>query len=55
MAITDVPDTEVGKLAAEINKADGVTKFWHLDVSNEKDVESIYAKEVQEFYKLDAP
>jgi NAD(P)-dependent dehydrogenase (short-subunit alcohol dehydrogenase family) len=54
IAITDVLDKEGEKLAHEINKSGGTAKFWHLDVTNEKEVEKVYADVVKEYGKLDA-
>ncbi len=54
VAITDILDKEGKKLAKEITQSGGIAKFWHLDVSNEKEVEQVYAKVVKEFGKLDA-
>jgi NAD(P)-dependent dehydrogenase (short-subunit alcohol dehydrogenase family) len=38
----------------EINKSGGVAKYWHLDVSDEKEVEKVYTEVVKEFGKLDS-
>ncbi len=54
VAIVDVLDKEGQALAEKINKSGGVSKFWHLDVTNEKEVEKVYAEVVKEFGKLDA-
>lgn len=54
VAITDVLDKEGKALAEEINKAGGIAKFWHLDVSKESEVKQVYAAVVEEFGKLDA-
>lgn len=54
VAVTDVLDKEGKTLAEEINRSGGVAKFWHLDVSDEKKVERVYASVVKEFGKLDA-
>ncbi len=54
VAVTDVLDKEGQKLIEEINQSDGVAKFWHLDVTDEKGVEKVYAEVVKEFGKLDA-
>jgi NAD(P)-dependent dehydrogenase (short-subunit alcohol dehydrogenase family) len=54
VAVTDVLDKEGQKLIEEINQSDGVAKFWHLDVTDEKEVEKVYAEVVKEFGKLDA-
>jgi len=54
VAITDVLDKEGQNLVKEINQAGGEAKFWHLDVSREKEVEKVYAAVAKEFGKLDA-
>ena len=54
VAVTDVLDKEGQNLVEEINRSGGVAKFWHLDVSDEKEVEKVYADVVKEFGKLDA-
>lgn len=54
VAVTDVLDPESRKLVEEINQSGGHAKFWHLDVTNEKEVENVYAEVVKEFGKLDA-
>jgi NAD(P)-dependent dehydrogenase (short-subunit alcohol dehydrogenase family) len=54
VAVTDILDKEGQELVEEINKSGGVAKFWHLDVSDEKEVEKVYAEVVQEFGKLDS-
>lgn len=54
VAITDVLEKEGKALAEEINKAGGIAKFWHLDVSKESEVKQVYAAVVEEFGKLDA-
>ena len=54
VAVTDILDQEGEKLVEEINQAGGIAKYWHLDVSNEKEVEKVYAEVVKEFGKLDS-
>jgi len=54
VAITDVLDKEGQELADEITKSGGVAKYWHLDVSDEKEVEKVYAEVFKEFGRLDA-
>jgi len=54
VAVTDILDEEGQKLAEEINHSGGVAKFWHLDVSKEKEVEKVFAEVAREFGKLDA-
>jgi len=53
VAITDVLDKEGQELADEITKSGGVAKFWHLNVTDEKEVEKVYSEVVKEFGKLD--
>jgi NAD(P)-dependent dehydrogenase (short-subunit alcohol dehydrogenase family) len=54
VAVTDVLVKEGQDLTEEINKSGGVAKFWHLDVTDEKAVEKVYAEVVKEFGKLNA-
>lgn len=54
VAVTDVLDKEGQEVAEEINKSGGVAKYWHLDVSKEKEVERVYAEVVKEFGRLDS-
>jgi NAD(P)-dependent dehydrogenase (short-subunit alcohol dehydrogenase family) len=54
VAVTDVLVKEGQDLTEEINKSGGVAKFWHLDVTDEKEVEKVYAEVVKEFGKLNA-
>jgi len=54
VAVTDLLDKEGQKLVDEITKLGGVAKYWHLNVTNEKEVERVYAEVVKEFGKLDA-
>ena len=54
VAVTDILDKEGEALVKEINQSGGVSKFWHLDVTNEKEVEKVYAEVVKEFGRLDA-
>jgi len=54
VAVADLLEEEGQALVKEINSLGGVAKFWHLDVSDEKEVEKVYADVVKEFGKLDA-
>jgi len=54
VAVTDVLVKEGQELIKEINLSGGVAKFWHLDVTDEKEVEKVYAEVVKEFGKLNA-
>jgi len=53
IAVTDI-STEAGKqLADKICELGGKAKFWFVDVSNEKEVEGVYAEVFKRFGKLD--
>ena len=54
VAVTDILDQAGEELVAEIKKSGGVAKFWHLNVSDEKEVKKVYAEVVEEFGRLDA-
>ena len=54
IAATDILDKEGKELVEEINHSGGKAKFWHLDVSNEKEVKKVYTEIFKEFGKLDA-
>ncbi|MCL8009088.1 SDR family NAD(P)-dependent oxidoreductase [Gelidibacter japonicus] len=54
VAVTDILDKEGQALVEEIKKSGGKAKYWHLDVTKEKDVEKVYAEVVKEFGRLDA-
>ena len=54
VAVTDILDQTGEELVAEIKKSGGIAKYWHLDVSDEKEVKKVYAEVVEEFGSLDA-
>ncbi len=54
VAVTDILDEEGEKLVEEITQSGGIAKYWHLDVSNEKEVKKVYDEVVKEFGKLDS-
>lgn len=54
VAVTDVLNKEGMELTQEINQSGGVAKFWHLDVTDEKEVEKVFSEVVRTFGKLDA-
>jgi len=53
IAITDVLDTEGNKLADEIKAMGFTAKYWHMDVSDEKEVKKITSEIHDEFGKID--
>ncbi len=54
VAVTDILDTEGKALVEEIKKSGGQAKYWHLDVTNEKEVKKVYGEVYKEFGRLDA-
>ena len=53
VAITDILDKEGQEVVKEIKKSGGVALFWHLDVSNEKEVQKVFADIHNKFGKID--
>ncbi len=53
VAIADILINEGEALAKEIKELGGVAAFHHLDVSNEQQVESVFAKVASEFGSID--
>jgi NAD(P)-dependent dehydrogenase (short-subunit alcohol dehydrogenase family) len=53
VAVTDLLDKEGGALAEKIRKDGGKTRFWHLDVADENEVERVFGEVAKEFGKLD--
>ncbi|MBI5018584.1 MAG: glucose 1-dehydrogenase [Deltaproteobacteria bacterium] len=49
VAVTDVNDAGGKAVAAEINSAGGTAKYWHLDVSDEGQVKSVFGKVAKAF------
>ncbi|WP_178985549.1 SDR family NAD(P)-dependent oxidoreductase [Winogradskyella helgolandensis] len=54
VAVADILDKEGQELVDDINKSGGVSQFFHLNVTNEKEVESVYTNVFKEFGRLDA-
>jgi NAD(P)-dependent dehydrogenase (short-subunit alcohol dehydrogenase family) len=52
VAVTDILDKEGEKVAKQIKKDGGVALFWHLDVSNEKEVQNVFADIHNKFGKI---
>ncbi|MEO7986797.1 MAG: glucose 1-dehydrogenase [Gemmatimonadales bacterium] len=49
VAVTDVHDDDGARLVKEIEAAGGRAGFWHLDVSKEDEVRSVFAKVAEAF------
>ena len=54
VAVADILDQEGQALVEEIKQSGGEAKFWHLDVSDEREVKKVYDEVVEAFGKLDA-
>jgi NAD(P)-dependent dehydrogenase (short-subunit alcohol dehydrogenase family) len=53
VAVTDILDKEGQEVVKEIKNNGGVALFWHLDVSNEKEVQKVFADIHNKFGKID--
>jgi NAD(P)-dependent dehydrogenase (short-subunit alcohol dehydrogenase family) len=53
VAVTDVLYKEGQELAKQILSQGDLAEFWHLDVSDEKEVEKVFAEIHQKFGKID--
>jgi len=53
VAVTDILDKDGQNLVKEIKSRGGVAEFWHLDVSNEREVEKVFAEIDKKFGKID--
>lgn len=53
VALTDILDDEGLKLEKEIKKNGGNAKYWHLDVSHEKEVSSVFHEIYEAFESID--
>jgi NAD(P)-dependent dehydrogenase (short-subunit alcohol dehydrogenase family) len=53
VAVTDILDTEGGRVVGEINSTGGRAEYWHMDVSKESEVQTVFAKIKDRFQKID--
>jgi NAD(P)-dependent dehydrogenase (short-subunit alcohol dehydrogenase family) len=53
VAVTDILDKEGQEVVKEIKNNGGMALFWHLDVSNEKEVQKVFADIHNKFGKID--
>jgi len=53
VAITDILDEEGKTVEAEIESNGGDAKYWHLDVSDEQEVEKVFSEIRDQFGKID--
>ena len=53
VAVTDLRDKEAKEVVKRITDAAGVAEFWHLDVSRENEVKSVFAEIQKRFGRVD--
>ena len=53
VAVTDIQDDEGKKVSQKITDNGGTADYWHLDVSNESEVENVTNEIVDKYGKLD--
>lgn len=53
VAVLDINEKDGRQAASEIVGSGGTARFWHLDTSNEHEVEDVFAQIVKEFGKID--
>ncbi len=53
VAVTDLNDEDGQCVVAEIEAAGGVAKFWHLDTSDEDNVQKVFSDVAREFGSID--
>ncbi len=53
VAVTDILDEEGNALAEEIRDSGGEAAFWHLDVTNEKEIRKVFADIYERFDGID--
>lgn len=53
IAVTDILKKEGEEIAKEIKDSGRMAEFWHLDVSNEKEVKKVFADIDKKFGKID--
>lgn len=53
VAVTDINDKQGKNLTDEINSAGGVAKYWHLDTSDEDNVQKVFSDVASEFGSID--
>jgi NAD(P)-dependent dehydrogenase (short-subunit alcohol dehydrogenase family) len=53
VAIVDIDDSNGKRVAREIKAAGDIADFWHLDVSQAKEVEKVFAKIARKYGRID--
>ena len=52
VALCDIDDAAAKKVVDEIRKSGGKADFWHMDVTNEKEVEKTFADIYKKYGKI---
>lgn len=52
VAIADISDDEGIKAVDEINKSGGEATYWHMDVTNEKEIEKVFGEIYQKYGQI---
>jgi len=53
VAVTDILDSAGSEVVSEIKSSSGVARYWHVDVTSEKEVEQVFADVYKKFGKID--
>jgi len=53
VAVTDILDNPGREVVSEIESSGGVAQYWHIDVTNEKEAEEVFADVYRKFGKID--
>src|SRR6056297_2729949 len=53
VAVTDIEDEKGNQLVEEIEKEGGKARYWHLDVSDEEAVKSVFSEVNEAFGSID--
>jgi len=53
VAVTDILDKEGQEVVDQIKSSGGAAKFWHLDVSSEKEIQKVFSDINKTFGKID--
>lgn len=53
VAVTDILDKQGKELVDEIRTNDGIAEYWHLDVTDEEAIKSVFANVNDKFEKID--
>ena len=52
VAVTDITDDAGREVVTEINKSGGIAEYWHMNVTNENEVDKVFSEINQRFGKI---